>query len=157
MRITVTDERETPAHIKSFCYEGGIVSFVKYLNKNKEVLHPEPIYFTAKRMEDGAETGSVEIAMQYNDGYNENIFSFANNINTIEGGSHLVGFRSALTRVVNDYARKYKILKENDQNAFRRGYPRRAHRHHQRKAHRAPVRGADQNQTGQRLHPHLSG
>ena len=114
VRITVTDERETPAHIKSFCYEGGIVSFVKYLNKNKEVLHPEPIYFTAKRMEDGAETGSVEIAMQYNDGYNENIFSFANNINTIEGGSHLVGFKAALTRVINDYAKKYGLLKPAD-------------------------------------------
>jgi DNA gyrase subunit B len=114
VRISVTDERETPAHVKSFCYEGGIVSFVQYLNKNKEVLHPDPIYFCAKRMEDGQETGSVEIAMQYNDGYNENIFTFANNINTIEGGSHLVGFKAALTRVINDYAKKYKILKENE-------------------------------------------
>ena len=114
VRITITDERDNPAHVKSFCYEGGIVSFVQYLNKNKEVLHPDPIYFCAKRMEDGAETGSVEIAMQYNDGYNENIFTFANNINTIEGGSHLVGFKAALTRVINDYAKKYKILKESD-------------------------------------------
>ncbi len=78
------------------------------------MLHPEPIYFCAKRLEDEVETGSVEIAMQYNDGYNENIFTFANNINTIEGGAHLVGFKSALTRVINDYAKKYKILKEND-------------------------------------------
>ncbi len=115
IRITVTDEREEPAHKKSFCYEGGIVSFVQYLNKNKETLHPDPIYFTAKRLEDGAETASVEIAMQYNDGYNENLFTFANNINTIEGGAHLVGFKAALTRVVNDYAKKFGLLKANDQ------------------------------------------
>ena len=114
IRITVTDEREEPAHVKSFCYEGGIVSFVKHLNKNKEILHPEPIYFTARREEDGAETASVEIAMQYNDGYQENIFTFANNINTIEGGAHLVGFKNALTRVVNDYAKKAGLLKGND-------------------------------------------
>ena len=114
IRITTTDERETPPRTKSFCYEGGIVSFVKHLNKNKELLHPEPVYFTARRMEDGAETASVEIAMQYNDGYNENVFTFANNINTIEGGAHLVGFRTALTRVVNDYAKKVNLLKAND-------------------------------------------
>ncbi len=115
IRITVTDERQTPPYNKSFCYEGGIVSFVKYANKNKEVLHPEPIFFTANRVEDGAETASVEIAMQYNDGYNENILTFANNISTIEGGAHLVGFKAALTRVVNDYARKAGILKPSDQ------------------------------------------
>ena len=78
------------------------------------MLHPDPIYFCATRLEDGAETGSVEIAMQYNDSYNENIFTFANNINTIEGGSHLVGFKAALTRVINDYAKKYNLLKPND-------------------------------------------
>ena len=115
IRITVTDEREEPQRVKSFCYEGGIVSFVKHLNKNKEVLHDEPLFFTATRMEDGMETGSVEIAMQYNDGYNENIFTFANNINTIEGGAHLVGFKAALTRVVNDHARKAGLLKATDQ------------------------------------------
>lgn len=115
IHITATDEREEPVRQKVFYYEGGIISFVKYLNKNKEVLHPEPIYFTAKRLEDGQETGSVEIAMQYNDGYAENLFTFANNINTMEGGSHLVGFKAALTRVVNDYARKYGFLKGNDQ------------------------------------------
>ena len=115
IRITVTDERETPQRQKSFCYEGGIVSFVTHLNKNKEVLHPEPIYFTATREEDGMETASVEVAMQYNDGYNENIFTFANNINTIEGGAHLVGFKAALTRVVNDYAKRANLLKNNDQ------------------------------------------
>lgn len=114
IRITCTDERETPAREKSFCYEGGIVSFVDYLNKNKEPLHEETMYFTAQRLEDGMETGSVEIAMQYNDGYNENLFTFANNINTIEGGAHLVGFKAALTRVMNDYAKKAGILKPND-------------------------------------------
>ena len=115
VHITAIDEREEPQRKKVFCYEGGIVSFVQYLNKNKELLHPDPIYFTAKRMEDGQETGSVEVAMQYNDGYNENIFTFANNINTIEGGAHLVGFKAALTRVINDYAKKTGILKANDQ------------------------------------------
>ena len=115
IRISVTDERETPARTKTFCYEGGILSFVKHLNKNKEVLHPEPMLFTATREEDGVETGSVEVAMQYNDGYNENIFTFANNINTIEGGAHLGGFKAALTRVVNDYAKKAGLLKNSDQ------------------------------------------
>ena len=115
IRITATDERGEQPRSKVFCYEGGIVSFVEHLNKNKEVLHPAPIYFTAKRMEDNLETGSVEVAMQYNDGYSENLFTFANNINTIEGGAHLVGFKAALTRVVNDYARKANLIKGGDQ------------------------------------------
>ena len=114
--ITVTDERGETDRSDTFHYEGGIVEYVTYLNKNKEVLHPEPIYFTASKAESEKDSASVEIAMQYNDGYNENVFTYANNINTIEGGSHLVGFRTALTRVVNDYARKYKILKDNDAN-----------------------------------------
>ena len=114
--ITVTDERED-GKTKSYYYEGGIVSFVKHLNKNKDVLYDEPIYLAGSKDEpEKDETADVEVAMQYNTDYNESVFTFANNINTIEGGSHLVGFRSALTRVVNDYARKYKILKENDQN-----------------------------------------
>ncbi len=114
IRICIEDERADQAAAKAFCYEGGIVSFVQHLNKNKEVLHPEPIYIAADREEDGVETASVEVAMQYNDGYNETIFTFANNISTIEGGAHLVGFKSALTRVVNDYARKYNMLKSAD-------------------------------------------
>jgi len=114
--ITIEDEREGQENLKSFHYEGGIVSFVHHLNKNKDTLFPEPIYFTAERNEDDMQTASVEIAMQYNDGYNENIITFANNISTHEGGSHLVGFKNALTRVVNDYARKYKLLKDSDQN-----------------------------------------
>ena len=115
VRITVTDERpETPLQ-KSFCYEGGIVSFVQHINRNKDVLHPEPIYIEARRnVPEKQESASLEVAMQYNDDYNENVFTFANNINTTEGGSHLVGFRTALTRVVNDYAKKYKYIKETD-------------------------------------------
>ena len=102
-------------NVRSFCYEGGIVNFVKHLNRKKTVLHEEPVYITASRNEpEKQEVATVEVALQYNDDYNENVFTFANNINTGEGGSHLVGFRSALTRVLNDYARKYKILKDND-------------------------------------------
>lgn len=114
--ITVTDERGEHDRSETFHYDGGIVEYVQYINKNKDVLHPEPIYFTARRDESDKDSASVEIAMQYNDGYNENVFTYANNINTVEGGSHLAGFRSALTRVINDYARKFKILKDNDAN-----------------------------------------
>ncbi len=91
---------------KVFQYEGGIASFIDHLNKKREVLHPNPIYFARDR--DGT---WVEIALQYNDSYNENIFTFANNINTREGGTHLSGFRAALTKTVNDYARSNKLLK----------------------------------------------
>ncbi|HWR18874.1 MAG TPA: DNA topoisomerase (ATP-hydrolyzing) subunit B [Clostridia bacterium] len=115
--ITVVDERTDPVQKKSYCYEGGINSFVQNLNKNKTVLHAEPIYFEASRNEpEKNEVATVEVSMQYNDDYNENVFTYANNINTTEGGSHLVGFRTALTRVVNDYARKFRILKDNDAN-----------------------------------------
>jgi len=109
IRINLKDERDGTE--KTFQYEGGIVSFVKYLNKNREVLHNDPIYFEARK-----EDIDVEIALQYNDGYTESIFSFANNINTLEGGSHLSGFKNAVTKVINDYARKYKFLKENEPN-----------------------------------------
>lgn len=109
INISLFDERTETK--KVYHYEGGIVSFVSYLNKNKEALHPDPIYIHSKK----AET-EVEIAFQYNETYNENIFSFANNINTLEGGTHMMGFKSAVTKVINDYARKYKMLKENDAN-----------------------------------------
>lgn len=109
IRINLKDERDNTE--KTFQYEGGIVSFVKYLNKNREVLHNDPIYFDARK-----DDTDVEIALQYNDGYSESIFSFANNINTLEGGSHMTGFKNAVTKVINDYARKYKFLKENDTN-----------------------------------------
>ena len=114
VRIILKDERpdengkkkETVLH-----YEGGIKEFVQYLNRNKEPIHQEVIYVSCVR-----ENSEAEIAMQYNDGYTENIESFANNINTTEGGTHETGFKSALTKVLNDYARKYKMLKENDKN-----------------------------------------
>ncbi len=108
-RITIIDERDDKEH--TFHYEGGIVSFVKYLNANKTPLHPEPIYFRKEKDE-----VVVEVALQYNDSYNEQIFSFVNNINTIEGGTHLTGFRSALTRVLNDYVKKNEMLKGRDLN-----------------------------------------
>ncbi len=109
IRIILKDERD--GRESKMHYEGGLVEFVKYLNKNREVLHKNPIYFEGSR-----EECVVEIAMQYNDGYVENIFSYANNINTHEGGTHLSGFKAALTRVINDYGRKYNFLKENDKN-----------------------------------------
>ncbi|MBR5543491.1 MAG: DNA topoisomerase (ATP-hydrolyzing) subunit B [Oscillospiraceae bacterium] len=115
VRIVLRDSRkaEDGAEGKSddFCYEGGIRTFVEFLNKKikKEVIHPEVIYVSGTRDDDFA-----EIAMQYNDGYNENIISFANNINTTEGGMHETGFKAALTRVVNDYAKKNKMLKDDE-------------------------------------------
>ncbi|MCR5611220.1 MAG: DNA topoisomerase (ATP-hydrolyzing) subunit B [Clostridiales bacterium] len=114
--IVVTDERPEEKLVNSFYFMGGIREFVTYLNKNKTVLHAEPIYFSASQSDSPLETASVEVAMQYNDDYTENIYTYANNISTTEGGSHLVGFKTALTRVINDYARKNKILKDNDAN-----------------------------------------
>jgi len=109
--IRLIDDRPEEKIVKELHYDGGIISFVEYLNKNKESLHSGIIYF------EGSKEGStVEIAMQYNDGYVENIFSYANNISTTEGGTHLTGFKSAITKVLNDYARKFNILKESDKN-----------------------------------------
>ena len=110
LRITLTDEREETPKKADFCYEGGLVSFVEFLNKNKEKLNPKPIY-----IEKNGDT-PVEIAIQYTTSYSENIYSFVNNINTIEGGTHLEGFRRSLTKVFNDYARSHNILKEKDSN-----------------------------------------
>ena len=111
IRITFRDERPEESVEKVFHYEGGLREFVKYLNRNKEVLFPEPIY--TEGMKDGI---LVEVAMQYNDSYAENIYTFANNIATPDGGTHLVGFNSALTRAINDYGRKYKLIKESEPN-----------------------------------------
>jgi DNA gyrase subunit B len=106
VKITINDEREEgKEHI--FHYEGGIISFVEYLNKNRSALHPKPIYFKAEKS--GVE---MEVALQYNDSYDEKVFSFANNINTHEGGTHLVGFRAALTRTMNSYATANDLLKK---------------------------------------------
>lgn len=109
--ITIALKDERDGRHSTMHYEGGLVEFVKYLNRNREVLHKNPMYFEGKR-----DRCVVEVAMQYNDGYVENIFSFANNINTHEGGTHLSGLKAALTRVINDYGRKYNFLKENDKN-----------------------------------------
>ncbi|MCH8901633.1 MAG: DNA topoisomerase (ATP-hydrolyzing) subunit B [Chloroflexi bacterium] len=104
--IDERDDREV-----NFCFEGGVSSFVRHLNKDREVVHPRPIY-----IEKETDDTVVECAIQYNEGFSEGTFSFANCINTIDGGSHLTGFRSALTRVLNDQARKQKILKDSDPN-----------------------------------------
>jgi DNA gyrase subunit B len=96
---------------RSFYFEGGLVSFVRHLNRNKEPLHQRPIYVERKEGQT-----SIEVAFQYNDSYTENLFTFANNINTVDGGTHLTGFRSALTRSLNDYARRASILKDSDAN-----------------------------------------
>lgn len=115
--ITVTDERTDPVQSKKYCYEGGIISFVEHLNKSKDVLHEDVMYFEGSKDDPAKQqVASVEVAMQYNTDYNESVFTFANNINTAEGGTHLQGFRSALARSINDYARKYKLLKDNKAN-----------------------------------------
>ena len=108
-KIIFTDERED--FTETFHYEGGIKSFVEYMNRNKNNLHNEVIYFQGQRGD-----SQVEISMQYTDGYSENVLTFANNIHTPEGGSHLVGFRTALTRTLNDYGRKYNLIKDKDAN-----------------------------------------
>ena len=108
IRIRIKDERGEGRQ-DEFHYEGGIIEFVKYLNKNKNVLTPEPLY-----MEGDKGTSIVEVAMQYNDNYNELIYTYANNIATHEGGTHLQGFKTALTRVVNDYAKRHHMLKSNE-------------------------------------------
>lgn len=111
IKIKLIDDRQEERIEKFLHYEGGIVSFVQYINKDKEVLHDLPIF-----IEGSKDTSFCEIAMQYNDRYIENIFSYANNIATTEGGTHLTGFKTAITKVINDYARKYNLLKENDKN-----------------------------------------
>ncbi len=116
VHIELRDERDEDAVIKkNFVYEGGIRSFVEYIHKKRslEVIHPNVIYFSSKNAED---TISVEIAMQYNDSYNEMLLTFANNIHTTDGGTHEEGFKRALTYVMNDYARKFGKLKDNDKN-----------------------------------------
>jgi len=110
LRITFTDEREEVPKKSEFCFEGGLSSFVEYLNKNKEAINKTPIYM----LKDGE--FPIEIAIQYTTSYSENIYSFVNNVNTIEGGTHLEGFKRGLTKVFNDYAKSKKILKDNDDN-----------------------------------------
>ncbi|MGI6685409.1 MAG: DNA topoisomerase (ATP-hydrolyzing) subunit B [Bacillota bacterium] len=107
--IVLIDQRD--GFEVKYKHDGGIIDFVKFLNKNKDVLHNKPIFFAAEK-----DMVQVEIALQYNDGYSENILSFANNIHTQEGGTHEAGFKTALTRVINDYARKLNVIKENQSN-----------------------------------------
>ena len=111
IRIVFTDDRPEEPIVHDYYYEGGLKEFVKYLNRNKEVLFPEPIY--TEGIKDGV---LVEVAMQYNDSYNENIYPFVNNIATPDGGTHLTGFTTALTSAINDYGRKYKVLRDNEPN-----------------------------------------
>jgi DNA gyrase subunit B len=106
IRITIKDERQEPERGHEFYYRGGIAEFVKHLNKNKSVLHDKPIYF-----EKSGDALSVDVAIQYNDGYDEKVYSFANNINTVDGGTHMSGFRSALTRTINAYAQSSGLAK----------------------------------------------
>ena len=111
LRITLEDRRGEEVRKSDFCFEGGLISFVEFLNKNKEPLHKTPIY-----IEKTESDVPVEIAIQYTSAYSENIYTFVNNINTIEGGTHLEGFKRGLTKVFNDYARSHNILKEKDSN-----------------------------------------
>ena len=115
LKITLTDEREDPVKVKEFLYSGGIAEFIKHINTGKSVLHDKPIHFEATAKGPSGEM-SMEVALQYNDAYSETVFSFANNINTVDGGTHLSGFRSALTRTINAFGQQagmFKDVKEN--------------------------------------------
>ena len=120
LKIVLTDERELSPHAKEFCYAGGIIDFVKFLNQGKDIPDglKDPIYLSGASEPDAPveRTGEVEVAIQWNSSYSETVMSFANDIRTIEGGMHMEGFRTALTSVINDYARKSSILKEKDGN-----------------------------------------
>ncbi|GLJ01753.1 DNA gyrase subunit B [Bacillus sp. YKCMOAS1] len=111
VNIIIEDLREGKERKNEYCYEGGIKSYVEHLNRSKEVVHEEPVYIEGEK--DGI---TVEVALQYNDSYTSNIYSFANNINTYEGGTHEAGFKTGLTRVINDYARKNGVFKDGDSN-----------------------------------------
>ncbi len=111
IHIEVTDDRSAPRKSHIFHFDGGVKSFIEYLNKNKELIHVEPVYFDSER-----DHTRIEVGLQYNDGYNETIFTFANNINTREGGTHLIGFKSALTRCLNDYLKKLNLSKKLEEN-----------------------------------------
>src|SRR5579859_4216617 len=111
LKITLTDEREEPTKTHEFLYTGGIAEFIKHLNRGKTVLHDKPIYMEAER-----DNVSMEIALQYNDGYSETVFSFANNINTADGGTHLSGFRTSLTRTINNAGQQLGLFKDVKEN-----------------------------------------
>ena len=139
LEITLTDERTADAKTgearrAEFRYAGGIAEFVKHLNRGKSVLHDKPIVMEALR--DGVE---IDIALQYNDSYSETVFSFANNINTVDGGSHLSGFRAALTRTINFVGQQMGLFKDMKENPERRRRARRPGRRGQRQAVAAAV------------------
>ena len=146
LRISLTDERGEGRQVE-FQYEGGIEDFVDYLNENKEPVQRKIVFFSGD-----SDEGAVEVAMQWNSSYQESVFSFANNINTHEGGSHLSGFRSALTRTLNKYAREKGLLKEKDDNLSRRGRARGPHGGHLGEARRPAVRGPDEDEARQPRH-----
>src|SRR5260370_10532308 len=112
LKIILTDERTDPEKVTPFEYQGGISEFIKHLNRGKSVLHEKPIHFEAEREMPEKGTITMEVALQYNDGYSENVFSFANNINTVDGGTHLSGFRSALTRTINAFGQQAGLFKD---------------------------------------------
>src|SRR5215510_3862356 len=114
LKITLTDERVDPIKTTEFLYTGGISEFIRHLNRGKSVLHEKPIHFEAEKPLPNGGTLSMEVALQYNDGYSENIFSFANNINTVDGGTHLTGFRTALTRTINWFGSQQGLFKEKE-------------------------------------------
>ena len=114
LKIVLTDERVDPEKTSEFLYTGGISEFIKHLNRGKSVLHDKPIHFEADRPLPNGGTLTMEVALQYNDGYSENLFSFANNINTVDGGTHLTGFRTALTRTINWFGQQEKLFKEKE-------------------------------------------
>ena len=144
LRITFTDERADGDAPVEFHYEGGIKDFVAYINESKDVVHRHVVYFSS-----ATDQGEVEVAMQWNTSYQESVFSFANNINTHEGGSHLSGFRSALTSTMNKYARDKGAAEGEGGQPRGRGRARRPRRRHLRQAHRPAVRGADEDEARQ--------
>src|SRR5579884_2964950 len=116
LKITLTDERIDPPKTSEFLYAGGIAEFIRHLNKGKTLLHDKPIQMEGDREMQNGGTLTMEVALQYNDTYSENLFSFANNINTIDGGTHLTGFRTALTRTINAYGQQAGMFKEKSDN-----------------------------------------
>src|SRR5215471_17425056 len=114
LKIVLSDERVDPEKTTEFLYTGGISEFIKHLNRGKSVLHDKPIHFESEKPLPNGGTLTMEVALQYNDGYSENLFSFANNINTVDGGTHLTGFRTALTRTINWFGQQEKLFKEKE-------------------------------------------
>jgi DNA gyrase subunit B len=116
LKITLTDERTDPEKSQEFIYSGGIAEFIRHLNKGKQVLHEKPIHFELDREMPNGSTITMEVALQYNDTYSENVFSFANNINTVDGGTHLTGFRTALTRTINSFGQQQGLFRDVKEN-----------------------------------------